>query len=281
MTQRQMIDTHVHMWNLDTARPPWLEPEASHLYHTFGPEEFLANARRVGVAKCVLVEAGQPPTLNRFLKQTAESTESIAAVVPFLSLERPDIEEEIERWVSVPKFRGFRDEIEVYPDPDYLTRPAVLRGLGILSKRGIPFEFLVKDFHLKHVVNVYEQYPDLVGIIDHIGKPKIATGRDVDEWQAYMGWLAEVPSLCCKLSGVLSEAGVNWSVERVKPFVRFVVEVFGFDRVMWGSDWPISLERADYQTTFRVMRKALGEIDSSDAEKLFRTSAMACYRIAD
>jgi L-fuconolactonase len=274
-----IIDSHIHLWQLEIASRDWLTSKWKPLYRSFGPTDLEAVSAPAGVTMCVQIEAGQTPDANAFLEQTAASARIIGAIVPWVDIESPVLECELVHWQSNLKFRGVRVQVENHPDPNYLAREAVIEGLGKLAARGLTFDFLVRTGHLKHLVAIYERYPGLRGVIDHMAKPDIATGQGDEEWKLWMSQLAGAPNLFCKISGLLTEAGEDRSVERIKPYVQFVIEKFGFDRVMWGSDWPVAVLTADYTATFDTVRETLGPIDSADEVRLYRETATRFYNL--
>ena len=284
-----IVDTHCHMWQLELARHTWLTPEFKHLFRTFEPEDLADASDQVGISMCVLIEAGKTADENRAMERMAASSELIGAIVPFVNLERPDLEEGLDYWQQNPRFRGVRMGFEGNPDPDVLARPAVVEGLRTLARRGLVFEFLVRAHHLKHIRDIYEHIPELKGVIEHMAKPDVAAGSDGAEWYLQMKALARDTNVTCKLSlsprveqidELLANPGEGWPVECIKPYVHFLLEHYGSGRLMWGSDWPVALLMSDYEGTYQAMREAIGPLDSDDEVRLFRTTAMQFYGIA-
>ena len=283
-----IVDTHCHMWQLELARQTWLMPELKPLFRTFEPDDLAQASHNVGVGTCVLIEAGTTTEENRELARQATSSELIGAVLPFADLESPKLAEELDDWQSDPKFRGVRMRFEGHPDPDILSRPGIIEGLKILTRRGLVFEFLVRSSHLKDIPRIYERLPELKGVIEHMAKPDVVGGSDSAAWYQQMEVLAQDTNVTCKLSlspqverieELLTHPGSGWSVELIKPYVHFLIEHFGFDRLMWGSDWPVLLLVSDYEGTYQAMRDAIGPLDVGDELRLFRKTAMRFYGV--
>lgn len=283
-----IVDTHCHMWQLDLARRTWLTPELKPLFRTFEPDDLAQASHQVGVSTCVLIEAGTTAEENRALARLASSSQLIGAVLPFADLESPRLEEELDDWQQDPKFRGVRMRFEDHPDPDILSRPRIREGLRILAQRGLVFEFLVRSPHLKDIPRIYERLPELKGVIEHMAKPDVVESSDSAAWYQHMKALARDTNVICKLSlspqveqieKLLAHPGSGWPVESIKPYIRFLIEYFGFDRLMWGSDWPVLLLVSDYEGTYQAMQDAIGPLDVGDELCLFRNTAMRFYGV--
>ena len=287
MGQRELVvDTHCHVWQIELARRSWLAPEFGGLYRTFTPDDLAAASQPVGLTHCVLIEAGTTEEENLELERMAGASALVGAMVPFVDLADPRLEDTLDLWGRKPKFRGVRARLEGHPDPNVLTRPDILRGLQYVAKRGLVFEFLISSHHLPDVLRVYDRLPDLRGIIEHMAKPDMAAGTDKAQWYQSMAALAKDTRVACKLSlspraeqisELLAHPGRGWPVEPIRPYVLFLAEHFGPQRLMWGSDWPILHLVSDYAGTLRAMREALGTLSAADERYLFRETAMRFY----
>ncbi len=284
-----IIDTHCHLWKIELASQAGLTKEFEPLFRTFGPTDLLQAAQTVGVQQFVLIEAGKTAEENRVLEQMAASTAEITAMAPYVELESPALETELDAWQQNPKFRGVRMRFEGHPDPDILARPSIVAGLGQVARRKLRFEFLVRTGHLKDILRLYERFPDLKGVIEHMAKPDMNDGTEKAEWQETMKALAENTSLFCKLSlspraeqigEILADpANKRWSAEVINPYVQFLLEHFGTGRLMWGSDWPVALVNSNYTDIYQIMRQAIGLVGPADEQRLYRTTAMRFYAL--
>jgi L-fuconolactonase len=220
------------------------------------------------------------------MEQMAASSDLIGAIVPYVDLENPALEQELDHWQRNPKFRGVRSRFEGHPDLDVLSRSSTRNGLRIIAHRGLVFEFLVRSCHLTGILQIYEHIPELKGVIEHMAKPDMTAGTDRKAWRVYMKALAENTGVTCKLSlsprveeigKLLSSLEQGWPVESIKPYAQFLIEYFGPHRLMWGSDWPVALLVSDYRRTYQAMREAIGTVNPNDELSLFRTTAMRFY----
>jgi L-fuconolactonase len=164
-----------------------------------------------------------------------------------------------------------------------------VEGLRKVAERGIIFEFLVRTTHLEDILKTYERIPKLKAVIEHMAKPDFTGGEERAEWQSSMKALAQHTRVACKLSlsprveqlsEILREPGKGWPVESIKPYVRSLMEYFGPDRLMWGSDWPVALLMSGYKETLNAMRAALGSLQRRVEEQVFRKTAMEFYGLA-
>ena len=283
-----IIDTHCHLWRLEVSGETWVTPELGLLHRSFEPDDIVEASQEVGVASFVVVEAGKTPEENRTLEEMADSPEAIGAIMPHADLESADLEKELDYWRRVPKFRGVRMGLEGHPDPGILARPSIQAGLAAVAQTGHGFEFLVRTHHLKDVLKVYDKVPDLRGIIDHMAKPDMVDRTDRDDWQKGMSALARNTDLRCKISlsprgedipRRAKNPGKGWSADAIKPFVQHLLDEFGPERLIWGSDWPIALVTSDYDGTYRAMRDAIGPLRPEDEARMFSTNAAQFYRL--
>lgn len=285
-----VVDTHCHMWSLQLVRKTWLSPEFKKLFKSFGPRGLRRDSRKVGTSSIVLIESGESTHENVFLERIGYDTGFINAVLPYVNLESPNLESELTYWEKNPKFRGIRHRFEIRSDREIISRPGIVKGLLEVVRRGLVFEFSVRSYHLRDIISFYERAPDLKGVIEHMAKPNISDSMIDHEWYENMKTLARNTSIVCKLSlsptldqmnSWLSDPISVWPVEPIKPYVQFLLEEFGVDRLMWGSDWPLCLMTGGYAKTYQSMRDAIGSVDYTDELRLFRTTAIRFYGLEE
>jgi len=281
-----IVDTHVHFWQFELLRRAWQPPPV--IFRTFAPEDLIGDAAAAGVSRCVLVEAGTTDEDNQALADFAASSDFIGAMIAYADLESPALEQELDDFAEIPKFRGVRMRFEGHPDPHILARRSVLDGIGKVAERGLILEFLVDTSHLNDILGVYEQEPELKGMIEHMGKPDLRRGSDRAQWRRHMQALAEETDVFCKLSigprvvdleEIYAHQGEGWELDWIQPPIRYLVEQFGPKRLAWGSDWPLVLLEADYAGGLQAMRDALGPMDADDEVAIFRSTAMRFYSL--
>lgn len=269
-----IVDAHQHFWNIETGSYPWLTPDLGVLYRTYGPDDLAPELAVSGVDRTVLVQAADSYADTSSMLAIADAHPFVAGVVGWVPLARPsEAAAALDR--RHPKFVGVRHLIHDEPDPDWLAQPSVFSSLELLAERGLTFDAVsALPRHMEHVLSIAERLPGLKIVVDHLSKPAIKAGG-WEPWSSQLTAAARLPNVYAKVSGLVTEADhENWTVEDLRPYVEHAVELFGPDRLMFGSDWPVSLLAADYQTVWNVMGALLG---STDREKVFGTTATHFY----
>ena len=273
------VDGHVHFLDPNELDMPQLPPEAAVLNRAYLPGDIHGEFVKAGISHGVLVQC-YPQTLetNRWLFRQANSTDCIAGVVAWVDLQKPDaIGHTLDNLQKEPKFVGIRHISEDEPDIDWIVQKNVLKSLEELARRDIPYDMNVKPQHLKNVLKVAKEVPTLRMIIDHIAKPNIAKGS-FTEWAEDMGTIAENQQVYCKLSGMITEADwKSWTASDIAPYVLHVTSVFGWDRVVFGSDWPVCLLAGNYQKVWKLVNDILSEITNEQKAKVFGDNAKRFY----
>lgn len=274
------IDSHQHYWKVDRGDYPWMTPQVPVLYRDYLPADLHPLLMQYGIQKTILVQATQTAAETDFLLGLAAADDSIAGVVGWLDMEDPGFPEQFERYRKYTKFIGIRPMLQDIPDDDWILRPRVLEAIRLIADADFPFEFLTYPRHLPFVLQVLELIPGLRAVVDHISKPEIRIGK-LEPWESWMAQAAHHENLYCKLSGMITEADhQNWSANDLHPYVEHVVESFGVDRVMFGSDWPVCLLAGSYGQVIAVLRELLSSILNEDAErKIFGANAAWFYKL--
>jgi len=274
-----VIDAHQHFWDPGHLTYPWMHGEAvAPLCRPFLPRDLDPILRDVGVDRTVVVQAQSSLDETRWLLDLADANAFIAGVVGWVDLTSSDLSGVLDDLEKHPKFKGVRHQAEDEPD-GWLIRPDVLEGLRELARRGIPYDLLVKPGHLSSVLVIADRIPDLRMVVDHIAKPHIASKR-LEPWATDLAQLAGIPAVSCKLSGMITEADwKDWTPGDLKPYVDHVVEHFGFDRIMFGSDWPVCVLAGTYARVVDALNECLGRISPSDRAKVFGGNARAFYEL--
>ncbi len=274
-----IVDSHQHFWDLGRFQYEWMPPGPSVLRRNYMPQDMAPLLRRNGVSRTVLVQAHQSVEEARFLLDLAEANDFIAGVVAWVDLASRDVGRVLDELMRRPKLVGIRHQVESDPDDAWLGREAAIRGLKEVAARGLAYDLLVRPRHLKHVPPLAERVPDLRMVVDHIAKPLIAQ-QVMEPWASDMAAVAAIPGIYCKVSGMLTEADHRrWRVQDLKPYVAHVVSLFGFDRLMWGSDWPVCLLAATYDQVLHSALEAIGPLSQEDKAKLLGRNALEFYRL--
>lgn len=275
-----VIDAHQHYWDPQRFEYLWMGPKVQPLQRAFMPEDLRPHLQKVGVHKTIVVQAISSLEEARWLLELAEENDFIAGVVTWCDLTSPTLSEVLEALQRHPKFKGVRHQIEDEADDRWMLRKDVLTGLGELERRDIPYDMLVRPRHLQHVPEVRERCPRLRMVVDHIAKPRISE-QQFEPWAGDLARIAQLPDVWCKLSGMNTEANwKSWKAQDLVPYVKHVVEHFGYDRVMFGSDWPVCILAGSYEQTTYALRRALGVLPVSKARKVWGENAAEFYRAA-
>lgn len=273
-----VVDTHNHFWDIDRSDLYWMTPEMTLFRRNFTPPDLKPHLDATGVDRSVIVQAAKSRWDNLWWLELAGRYDYIGGVVGWVDLESAEVGAALDDYRRHPAFRGVRATAENVSDPDWLANPAVRRGIREVARRGLTLDLLVRTPHLPHLPPLAEANPDLPMVVDHLAKPPIA-GGDLEEWSRGMEALVPYPHLWCKVSGLLTEAGPEPTTATIAPVVRFALEQFGPGRLMWGSDWPVCLLAADYETTFRTVTAALGALPEPDRAALLGGTAARFYRL--
>lgn len=281
MRSGRRIDAHHHFWWIERGDYGWLTPSAGILYRDYGPRDLEPELAAYGIDQTVLVQAAPTQAETEHLLSIADDTPWVAGVVGWLDFEAEDFPQRLSRLRRSPKFVGLRPMIQDIPDDQWIKRPKVREALRAMAGEGVPIDFLTHPRHLPHVLAVLEELPTLKAVVDHISKPPIASGR-LDPWRGHIARLAALPQVYCKLSGLITEADHRaWRARDLAPFVRHAFDVFGPERVMFGSDWPVCLLAGSYGQAMAALVDALGDrLDPPAAARLFGENAAAFYGLA-
>ncbi len=276
-----IIDSHHHFWKMREDRLSAEIKEAPPLERPYLPGYFKNELATVGTDYTVLVQAfPQTSEGNRWLFDIAEKADYVAGVVAWGDMMNPaELERQLEGLVKEPKFAGIRHRVESEPDDEWIARDAVIESLRILAERHISYDMLVFPRQLPSVIKVLNAVPDLDMVIDHIGKPDIAHGGS-PIWNELMVEIALRPNVYCKLSGMVSEADVkNWKIDDLQPYADLIIEWFGFNRLMYGSDWPVCLGAATYQRVWKSFNRMLSGIGPENYARVFGGNTESFYKL--
>ena len=270
------IDAHQHFWDVSRFRYPWMSAD-SPLHRNYLPANLRPVLERNRFEASIVVQAHVIPEETRWLLELASEHDFIAGVVGWADLTSPRLGELLDEYQAHPKFAGLRHPVHDEPDPEWLLRDDVLRGLGELSRRGIPYDLLVRPPHLPLVPRVAERVPGLRMVIDHIAKPPIAR-HVLEGWAEDLEAAAQVPHLCAKLSGMITEADWRqWDAAQLRPYVAHAMRVFGPDRLMFGSDWPVCTLAGTWKEVLAAFTQAVGPLQMAEREKLLGGTAARFY----
>lgn len=273
------IDAHQHFWDLDRFDYRWMPPEPSPLRRNFLPEQLSAILSRNRFDGSILVQANTLLAETRWLLEIASAHEFVRGVVGWVDLAQSRVGEQLEEFQKHPKFKGVRHPVHDESDLNWLVRENVLQGLSEVARRGLPYDLLLRPQHLPLIPKLAERTPNLRMVIDHMAKPLIAAG-EMDEWARDMELAAAIPQVYCKLSGMITEADwKSWKAEDMKPYIAHVFELFGPDRLMFGSDWPVCLQAGTWKEVLAAFTQALGPVTMEVRSRLLGETAQQFYHL--
>jgi L-fuconolactonase len=284
-----VIDAHLHLWNTERMHYAWLQrPENAAINRTFGFEDFRSLAARAGVGRAVLVQADDSAADTEAMFEVAAAHPEIAGVVAWVPLDRPDeAAARLDQLGQRPGFAGIRTLIHDQPDPDWLLRPPVGEGLALLEQRGIPFDVIsVLPRHLSYVPVLSERYPSLRMVLDHLSHPPLGgtdpvgpgSYTDVAHWGELITAAARNPLVSAKISG-LYPPDLAWTAEDIRHVVEFALELFGPDRLMFGSDWPVAELGGGYLKVRTELSKLFGQLDLAERDAVLSGTATRFYAL--
>lgn len=274
------IDSHQHFWTRARGDYTWLTPDLGAIYRDFGPADLEAYLVEAGIDGTVLVQAAATTAETDFMLGMANASDRVKGVVGWIDFENRQDFATLARFAKHPKFRGVRPMIQDIVDIDWMLRSDLDWAYRAVIDLDLTFDFLGFPRHLDNALRLLNRHPDMRVVIDHSMKPEIAAGR-FEPWASGMRSLAQETKAFCKLSGLATEAGPDWTIDRLRPFVAHVLSVFGPDRVMWGSDWPVLDLAGTYPGWHATARTLVAEIcaDRTADAKIFGDTARQFYRL--
>ena len=278
-----IIDTHLHIWDLGRLRYPWLA-SVPKLNRNHLIEDFRRACGPVEVAKMVFVQCECDPALAQ---QEADGVAEVARTEPRLRgivaqapLEKGDaVNDALAKLAANPLVKGVRRLIQSEKDDAFCVRPDFVRGVQALHAHGLSFALCIFHRQLANAIKLVRQCPDVSFVLDHIGKPDIKAGK-LDPWRAELRELSKLENVWCKVSGLVTEADhAKWKPADLKPYIDHVIECFGFDRVMFGGDWPVSTQATDYPRWVATLDEALRGCSPDELQRLYVRNAEDFYHV--
>ena len=274
-----VVDAHLHAWDLERSDYAWLTPELGPLYATFTPEQAGAELEAVGIGSAVLVQAEDSERDTDLMLEAARRHPWVAGVVGWVQLDDPAVaERQLDRRLQDPSFRGVRHLVHDDARDDFLALPSVRHSLRRLAEHDLPFD--VPDAwprHLAATADLAGALEDLRVVVDHLGKPPFG-GGDWDTWRRTLAAVAAHPNTTAKVSG-LQVPDRSFTVAEVRPAWEVALELFGPGRLMWGSDWPLTVLVGGYGNAWDVMSALIAELSPDEQAQVTRSTATSVYKL--
>ena len=272
------IDAHHHAWKYNQATYSWIDESMTAIRADFYPEQLLPSLERNGVIGTVLVQSDQSPADNQFMLSLVKANPFIKGIVGWIDLVAPDLDEQLSEWKDEPLMKGFRHVAQAEPD-DFLARPEIIRGIEAVGLFGFTYDILIKPPQMAAALQLVKSLPDQPFVIDHIAKPYIASG-EIAAWKNDMKLLASCPNVCCKVSGMVTEADwKNWKSIDFRPYLDVVFEAFGTNRLMYGSDWPVCLVSASYDEVIGIASEFIHNFSAEEQQAFWHDNAVNFYSL--
>jgi L-fuconolactonase len=281
VTPDDLVDAHHHVWDLSVRDQEWITGDAlAPIRRNFSLADLLPEARAADVAATVLVQTVTVAEETPELLALAAGNDLVAGVVGWTDLTQPGVADALAEIRQLPggqRLVGIRHQVQGESDPQWLLRPDVRRGLAAVGAADLAYDLVVLPHQLPACVKAAEEHPELTFVLDHLGKPTVASGA-LEPWAAAVASLAALPNTVCKLSGLVTEADpMTWTVDDLRPYADTVLDAFGPDRLMFGSDWPVCTLAATYAEVVDTARELTRSLSDSERTALFAGTATRVY----
>ena len=278
-TSPLVVDTHNHYWVMGESDLYWLDnPNHPVLGRSYQPPDLKPHMDATSVDRSIVVQASHAWDDQLAYSELCERYDYVAGVIAWVDLQAPDVGEQLDRLAENRWYRGVRAGAEDQPDPDWLVREDVRRGIREVTRRGHILELLVRTPHLRHAARIARENDSARLIVDHMAKPPFEHG-DLLAWRRGMLDLVQFPHLHIKISGLLTECPSSPFTQSIQPAVDLVLDNFAIHRLMWGSDWPVALLAATYEDTFKRVTATLERLSPDERAAVLGGNARQVYRI--
>ena len=275
------IDSHHHLWQYNEAEYPWISDAMGVLRRDYLPDDLKANLDKAGVHGTVVVQARQTLEETAWLLELAGRSRFIHGVVGWVPLVAPDVSETLAQHALNPKLRAVRHVLHDEPNDAYMLRDDFNRGIAGLKGLGLVYDILIFARHLENTITLVDRHPGQPFVVDHIAKPTI-TARAFDAvWAEQIRALARRPHVSCKLSGVVTEVrDPEWTLDLIRPYYETVLDAFGPERLMFGTDWPVCLLRCDYSQWVAAVRELIASLSATEQAHVMGLTAARVYGLS-
>ena len=283
MKHLPITDAHVHFWDPATIRYGWLDG-LEKLNRAFLPHDYAAATRSCEIKTLIFVESGCHPALSlaeiNWIERLAKGEPRIQGIVAHAAVELgPGVREDLEQLASRPLVKGVRRLLQSESDPEFCLQNSFLQGLRLLAEFGFTFDVCIRAEQLPGVIRMAREVPEVTFVLDHCGKPDIRN-RTFDPWAKNLQAFADLPNTVCKISGLTTEADLeHWQPADLKPYLQAAFRSFGFNRILFGSDWPVATLATTYEAWVNVVLDAANDASDQERLMLFGGNAERIYRV--
>jgi len=274
-----IIDSHQHFWKYDRDRHSWIDDTMAAIRKDFLPDDLSKVYADHGIDGCIAVQADQTREETSFLCDLSKKYPFIKGVVGWVDLRYPDIHAMLEYWSDHKVIRGFRHIVQGEADHNFMLRKSFLDGIRALKNYDYTYDILIFPHQLTAAIELAHMFPNQKFVVDHIAKPYIKDGY-FHGWAMMMKHLASYPNVYCKLSGIITEADYqSWDHKQINPYIDWVLECFGSDRLMFGSDWPVCLVAGSYGDVLDIVQDRISQLSEDEQDKIMATNSIEFYNI--
>ncbi|HLR52790.1 MAG TPA: amidohydrolase family protein [Candidatus Avamphibacillus sp.] len=274
------IDSHQHFWELSRGDYSWLKPvgDFKRIYKDYMPEQLVSHLKEHNIDKTILVQAAPTVEETDYMFEIYEKNDFIAGVVGWLDMASDEFPELYEEYKRKKGFIGIRPMLQDIEDERWILRDDVLKNVELLVEDDFPLDILINPKHLDAIIELFKIFPPLRGVIDHLGKPYIKSGI-VKPWDEKISEIASNENVWCKLAGIITEDDYdNWKISNFTPYINHCIDVFGKDKVMFGSDWPVCLLAGSYNDVYRSLIENVS-LTEKEKKDLFGNNAIEFYKL--
>lgn len=273
----EIIDAHVHYWRVDRGDYHWMTPDLS-ICQNYLPEDAAPLFEAAGIDGIVLVQAAATEAETRFLLNLASTDQRVRGVVGWIAMEANDAPDRLATLAENLLLRGVRPMWQDIADPEWFLRPQQDASYRAITQLGLSFDALARVWHLGHLPRLIERHPEMPFVIDHAAKPEIV-GGNFASWRRDMEVLARFEHVCCKFSGLVTEAARGAPIDHIRPYADALIELFGPHRLIFGSDWPVVTTYRDYATWWDWAHRLTESLSLHEQAAIFGGTATQFYRL--
>jgi len=273
------IDAHQHFWKFDPVRDSWINDDMAVIQKDFLPRDLQPVLKNNDFDGSVVVQSDQSENENEFQLKNAEENDFIKGAVGWVDLRANNIEERLSYYSSFKKMKGFRHVLQGETDRSLMLKPEFMNGVSQLEKFGFTYDILIYPDQLKYVPEFVGAFMHQKFVIDHLAKPGIRN-KEISDWKREIQNIARFENVYCKISGMVTEADwTNWKQDDFVPYIDVVIEAFGPNRILYGSDWPVCLVAASYEQMLGIVQEYFSSFSETEQELFFGDNATKFYNL--
>lgn len=273
------IDSHQHFWKYHPVKDAWITDDMNIIQRDFLPADLLPLLQENGIDGCIAVQADQNEEETHFLLELANTNDFIKGVVGWVDLRSENVESRLNYFAQFKKLKGFRHIVQGETDDNFLLREDFCNGIAQLAKYNFTYDILIFPKHLPVALEFAKKFPNQKMVIDHLAKPNFKL-TDFTDWEKAIRNIASCPNVSCKVSGLVTEADWNnWKTSDFTYCLDVVTEAFGIERLLFGSDWPVSLLAATYKESVAIVEHYFSKFSTHEQQKIWGMNAIEFYNL--